>query len=137
MKTTLTSKNVSLTETMKLYVEEKITSRVAHLAGAGSLIESALDLEVGRDTRHHRKGVVWEAKATFSLGKNALRAEARGESFQEAVDFLEEELVREIKTSKGKYAAEERRGARRAKKNATIAKAARFYRKGRIREEGI
>src|SRR3989344_4926170 len=66
-----------------------------------------------------------------------LYAEASGESFQEAVDFLAEELMREVKKSKEKENAQERRGARRAKKNATIAKAARFYRKGRIREEGI
>ena len=136
MKTILKAKNMSLTEAMRLYIEEKITRRIEKITGSQELSEPLLDIEVGRDTRHHRKGAIWEAKATYNGGKEMLRAEARGESFQEVVDFLGEEFVREVKKWKGKQSAEARRGARRAKKNATIAKAARFYRRGRIREEG-
>lgn len=136
MQTILKTKNISLTEAMRSYIEEKITRRVEKVVGSHRLSEPMLALEVGRDTRHHRKGVIWEAKATYNWGKEVLRAEAEGESFQEVVDFLEEDFIREVKKWKGKQSAQARRGARRAKKNATIAKAARFYRKGRIREEG-
>ena len=136
MKIALKTKNVSLTDAMQAYIEEKIQEQVGKILAKQQAAETVLALEVGRDTRHHRKGDVWVAKGTLRWGKEALRAESRGESFQEWVDFLEDELLREIKTMKGKQSAEERRGARRAKKNATIAKAARFYRKGRIREEG-
>ena len=121
---------------MKLYVEEKISQHVGKVMGKQGVSEAILVVEVGRSTQHHRKGAVWQAKATVQWGKELLRAETKGESFHEAVDFLEEELVREVKKSKGKEHVQERRGARRAKKNATIAKAARFHRKGRIREEG-
>ena len=137
METILTAKNISLTEAMKAYVEEKISQRIQKIRGKRRVLESVLAIDVGRDTRHHRKGIIWQAKATLREGKQVLYAEALGESFQEAVDFLAEELMCEVKKSKEKENAQERRGARRAKKNATIAKAARFYRKGRIREEGI
>ena len=137
METTLNVKNTSLTEAMKAYIEAKISKRVLKVMGSKRAQEAVLAVEVGLSTRHHRKGAVWQAKATLREGKTVLRAESQGESFEEAVDFLEEEFLGEIKKSKGKGDAVERRGARRAKKNATIAKAARFYRKGRIREEGI
>lgn len=136
METILKTKNISLTDAMRLYIEEKISNHVEKVAGKQYAFGIMLAVEVGRSTRHHRKGVVWEAKATIQWSKELLRAEALGESFQEVVDFLREELVREVKKSKGKEHAQERRGARRAKKNATIAKVAQFRRKGRIREEG-
>src|SRR3989338_727650 len=136
METILKKKNISLTDAMRLYVEEKIVDRVEKVAGKPHASDMVLAVEVGRSTRHHRKGAVWEAKATIQWSKELLRAETAGESFQEVVDFLEEELIREVKKSKGKEHAQERRGARRAKKNATIAKVAQFRRKGRVREEG-
>lgn len=137
METIIKTKYVSLTDSMKLYVEEKIGNQVEKIIGKRYAPSAILALEVGRSTRHHRKGAVWEAKATIEWDKEVLRAQTTGESFQEAVDFLEEELTREIKNSKGKESAEERRGARRAKKKATIANAAQFSKKKRVREEGI
>ncbi|TSC79507.1 MAG: Sigma 54 modulation protein/ribosomal protein S30EA [Parcubacteria group bacterium Gr01-1014_29] len=136
MITTLKTKNISLSETMNISIEEKIAKQVVKALGAMDEPAASLKIEVGRASRHHRKGAVWQADATLEWGKETLRAETAGETFQEAVDILEEELVRAVKTFKGKRVAAARRGARRAKKNATIAKAARFYRKGRIREEG-
>lgn len=135
MQITIKTKFVSLTDTMKAYVEEKLVAHVRRASG-GDVPTASLDIEVGRSSRHHRKGAVWQAQATLRQGKDVLRAEAAGENFQEAVDLLENELIREVNTYKGKQSAITRRGARRAKKDATIAKAARFYRKGRIREEG-
>jgi ribosomal subunit interface protein len=136
MKTTLKVKNVSLTEAMEAYVEEKITSSVKKALGTMDTPAVKLHIEAGLGSRHHRKGDVWQAQATLQWGKQTLRAETSGESFQAAVDLLKEEFVREVKKRKGKQGAQARRGARRAKKNATVAKAARFYRTGRIREEG-
>ncbi len=136
METVLKTKSVPLTEAMRSYIEEKLPQHIEKIAGRRHTAEAVLAIEVGRSTRHHRKGDVWQAKATIQWGKELLRAETAGESFQEVVDLLEEELVREIKKTKGKEHAQELRGARHAKKNATIAKVARFYRKGRIREEG-
>lgn len=137
MKTILKTKNTSLTNAMRLYIEEKISNHAEKVAGKQYASDMMLAIEVGRSTQHHRKGVVWEAKATIQWSKELLRAKTVGESFQEVVDFLREELVREIKKSKEKEGAEQRRGARRAKKNATIAKVARFHKKRRVREEGI
>lgn len=136
MQTTIKTKNVSLTDAMETYITEKLLARVRRMVGRTDMLTSTLVIEVGKDSRHHRKGAVWLAEATMQWGKEVLRLEVVGESFQEAVDLLENELIREITKFKGRRSALNRRNARTAKKNATIAKAARFYRKGRIREEG-
>lgn len=136
MQTTIKTTTGTLTDGMRLYIQEKIIHPASHALGSAHSAACHLDIEVGRITRHHRKGGVWRAEASLFLGKRNLRAEATGESFQETVDILESELVPEIKKFKGKGMALAHRNARNAKKNATIAKAARFHRKGRIREEG-
>ncbi|TSC73592.1 MAG: Sigma 54 modulation protein/ribosomal protein S30EA [Parcubacteria group bacterium Gr01-1014_70] len=136
MISTYNSKNIAFSDAMKVYIEDKITKRLENLFGDADTSGVQLVVEVGKDSKHHRKGLVWEAEATVSMGSVTLRAESRGESFEESVDLLENEITREVKKLKGKQGAVTRRGARRAKKNATIARSARFYRKGRIREEG-
>ena len=137
MQTIIKTKNVSLTDAMQTYITEKLLTRVRRLVEHTDMFASTLIIEAGKDSRRHKKGAIWLAEATMQWGKEVLRLEASGESFQEAVDLLENEIVREITKFKGKRSALDRRNARVAKKNATIAKAARFYRKGRIREEGI
>ncbi len=136
MKTTIKSKNVAFSDAMKVYAEEKLVFPLQKVLGNINTLASALAIEVGKESRHHRKGLVWDAEATLRMGRNVLRAEARGETFQEAVDILQNEITREVKKLKGKRSAGIIKGARQAKKNATVAKAARFFRKGRIREEG-
>jgi len=136
MKTILTAKNVALSEAMAVYVEQKLFEPARKVMGSMDAPAFTLAVEVGKESRHHRKGLVWEAEATFRIGSEVLRAEARGETFQEAVDILENGITQEVKKMKGKRSAVSIRGARQAKKNATVAKAARFFRKGRIREEG-
>lgn len=136
MQTSLKTKHIPLTDAMEAYIAKKLVMHVHRASGGGDIPAASLVIEIGKNSRHHRKGAVWQADATLQWGKEVLRAETVGENFQETVDLLEDELVREINTFKGKRSATNRRGARRAKKNVTIAKAARFYRKGRIREEG-
>jgi len=62
----------------------------------------ALNIEVGKTTRHHKTGKVFRAETNLKIGKTLLRAEALGESLNEAIDLLEEELEREIKKFKEK-----------------------------------
>ena len=125
MNATLKAKNTTLSDSMKAYVGEKIMASVEKIAKGNRIDAVLMDIEVGKTSRHHKKGLVWEAQATVHMDADMFRAEAEGESFQEAVDLLEGELLREIKKMKGKKTTVMRKGARRAKQNATIAKSAR------------
>ncbi len=135
---TIRTKDLRLTAAFSLYVEEKLVLHVRRMLGGTDGVDfPILDLEFGRSTRHHQKGEVFYGTANLRLGRNVVRAESTAEDVRSACDGLREELLREIRSFKGKSSAVERREARRLKKNVRFAKGARMYRKGRIRDEGV
>lgn len=137
MRVTLRQKNIEITPALRVYIESKILKPVARLmktAAAGDL--PVLDLEFGRSTRHHKKGKVYHAAASLSMGKILLRAEVDDEDIRAACDFLGEELEREISRLRSRKRARDLREDRRNKKNIRLDPGARTYRKGRIRDEG-
>ena len=136
MRTTIRQKNLSITPSLRSYIEKKIILPVRKLFEEVSAADfPILDLEFARTTRHHRKGKVYYAEATLTIGKTVLRAEVDDEDIRAACDILHDALAREILRFKGRTTAQNRRVARQAKKE-RYASEARLYRKGRIREEG-
>lgn len=137
MRVTIRQKNLSITPALRVYIESKLLKTVRRLLknAAGEALP-ILDLEIGRSTRHHKKGRVYHVEANLSLGGKLLRAEVDAEDIRAACDLLEEELGREITTYRGKARAKERRGERAAKKDIRLDKSARLWRKGRILNEG-
>jgi len=114
MRVSLKGTNINLLESTREYVDRKLVRMVDRF-----LIKDdkpiALDLEVGKTTKHHRTGPYFRAEANLSIGKKLLRAEALGENLNEAVDLLEEELEREIKKFKERKRALMLKGARKLK----------------------
>lgn len=137
MRVTVSKRNIEITPALRSYIEEKIVRTAERLIGRLSLSDlPILDVEVERTTRHHRKGQVYRILVNLTLGKKLIRAEATDDDIRAACDVLEEELKREIQTHKTKSLTLLKRGARQAKKDLHYAKAARLFRKGRIRNEG-
>lgn len=101
MKVSLKGANIKLLESTREYVDKKIV-RMAEklLVRDGEAI--SLEIEVGKTTRHHKTGPYFRAEANLAIGKTMLRAEALGETLNEAIDLVEEELGREIKKFKEK-----------------------------------
>ena len=130
--------NLSITPSLRHYVDEKLVASVERLLGRHPDYQAAtLDLELIHGTRHHRKGKVWEAIANLRLpGKQSWHHRVFGEDIHAAIDELEVTLKRELTKVKERSRSRELRGARRAKKDLHLTRAARLYRKGRIREEG-
>ena len=137
MRVTIRQKNLKITPAITRYIELKVLKPARRLLKeSGSSDLPILDLEFARTTRHHRKGPVFRAGATLSLGSKLLRAEADGEDMRVCCDLLQEELERELRSYRGKTLALEKREGRTTKKEMRYHPAARFYRKGRIRNEG-
>lgn len=131
------AKNLILTPALRIYAEEKIVRPVElRIKKAAESDLPILEVEISRTTEHHRKGKVYHAEANLKLGKTLIRAEADDEDARTAIDLLKDEIEGELTHFKGRRQAVERRGARRAKKEMHLAKSARRYRKGRIRDEG-
>lgn len=137
MRVTIRQKNLIVTPPLKVYIESKLLRPIRELLGKMSAGElPILDLEVGRLTRHHQKGRVYKVAASLTFGKTLLRSEAEDEDIRACCDLVREELEREIIKFKDRSTAKNRRTARKFKKDFKLNKAARLYRKGRIRSEG-
>ncbi|OGF62518.1 ribosomal subunit interface protein [Candidatus Giovannonibacteria bacterium RIFCSPLOWO2_01_FULL_44_40] len=114
MRVLLKGTNIKLLESTREYVDTKLVKMTKKfLARDNEPI--ALNIEVGKTTRHHKTGKVFRAETNLKIGKTLLRAEALGESLNEAIDLLEEELEREIKKFKERKRALMLKGARRLK----------------------
>ncbi|QQG42931.1 MAG: ribosome-associated translation inhibitor RaiA [Candidatus Giovannonibacteria bacterium] len=114
MRVSLKGTNIQLLESTREYVDKKIVrSAEKLLVHDGDAL--SLEIEVGKTTRHHKTGPYFRAEANLSVGKTMLRAEALGETLNEAIDLVEGELTREIKKFKEKKRTMLLRSARKIK----------------------
>ncbi len=102
--------NMELTEALKDYAEKRLSS----IGKYGAL--ATVEAEIGKSTNHHRNGDIFIANVnvTTSLGK-LYRAETEKADLYEAIDVVRDELVRELKSAKGKEHSLFKRGAQRVK----------------------
>ena len=115
MRVSLKGTNLQLLESTREYVDRKIVLAAEKLLVRDGDVLS-LEIEVGKTTRHHKTGPYFRAEANLSVGKTMLRAEALGETLNEAIDLVEGELTREIKKFKERKRALMLKGARSLKK---------------------
>ena len=140
--------NLKLTPTIRQYIEEKIGSLAKFakilskedgydisLKKKQAIVE--IQVEVGKTTFHHRKGKIFRAEVQLKMFKKNLRAESINENLFSSINEAKDEIERQIKQYQDKATVKYKRGARRLKKDLRLSPTARFYRKGRIREEGI
>jgi ribosome-associated translation inhibitor RaiA len=153
MKIVIKTKNLKLTRALENFIEEKINDLEKFLPPTifgGGQSEKYFDsfygkgkpraeawVEIGKETRHHKKGPYFWAECQMRFPKRSLRSIARAEDLKLAITEVKDELQRESKQYKEKFRAETKRGARVLKKELKLSPLARFYRKGRIREEGV
>lgn len=138
MKVALRGVNLTVTPSLRRYVLDKIARPAERLLATHTAFSATvLEIELVHGTRHHKKGMVWEAAANLQApGKHAWHR-AFGEDIHKAIDELESVLKREIQKYKERSRSRLLRGARQAKKDIRFARSARLYRHGRIREEGV
>ena len=147
MKIIIKTKNIKLTWILKSYIQEKINSLEKfakifqeevyfnHFFGKGKPRVEAW-VEVGTETLHHKKGSFFFAECQIRFPKRSVRSTARAKNLKMAINEVKDELQREFKEYKEKLKAQTERRTRILKKELKLVKEARFYRKGRIKEEG-
>ena len=148
MKIVIKTKNVKLTPLLREFIEEKIDSlekfakRVfgesyyGRFFGKGKPKVEAW-MEIGKTTLHHQKGLNFFAECQMRFPGKSIRALSQAESLERAVVDVKDELQIEIKKYKERLVSQTKRRARVLKKELKLSPSARFYRKGRIRQEGI
>ena len=137
MKLVVQGVGLSVSASLRKYLEEKLVRPVEKLlARHPAYGASVLTIELVHGTRHHKKGKVWEAIASLRLPGGRFWKKIAAEDMRAAIDELEAVLRREITQYKERSRSRFMRGARQAKKELRLARSARLYRKGRIRQEG-
>ena len=114
MKIVIKTKNLKLSRELKDFVEEKLGSLEKFLKiiydkekyfnsyfGKG---KPRLEMwfEIGKESRHHKKGPVFRAEAQIRLPKKSIRTEAVSKNLRQAITEVKDELQRELKQYKEK-----------------------------------
>jgi len=145
MRIIIKATNIKLTKSLRDFIEEKIGELEKFLEDILKKIDifngkeprAEVYVEIGKPSRHHRKGEVFYAEAQIPLPGKGVRSEACREDLMMAIVEVKDELQRLLKKYKRTQKAQQMRTQRRIKKDIKLSTGARFYRKGRIREEGI
>ena len=148
MKIIIKTKNIKLNQALEDFIEEKINDleKFAKIFQAEKYFDSFYGkgkpkveawVEIGKTTLHHKKSPVFWAECQMRFPKRSLRSTSQSKDLRMAIVEVKDELQRELKQYKEKLTAQTKRRARVLKKELKISPLARFYRKGRIREEGI
>lgn len=150
MKIIIKTKNIELNQALRDWVDKKIgplekfmpvfqdEDYVNSFFGKEKPTVEAW-VEIGRDSFHHHKGLVYRAEAQLHFPKKNLRAESYSKYLRAAVTKVKDNLQRQIKQYKNKAAARRKRKERASKKIIRLASSAKFNKKkgSRIRDEGI
>jgi putative sigma-54 modulation protein len=113
MKLTLKWTNLEPKSKIKNYLIEKVNSLDHFIKYIDTAVEAWA--EIGRETRHHKKGNVWRAEIQIHLPGNTARAEAVKDNIFKAINEAIDELQRELKQYKGKKRAKHKRARRKIK----------------------
>lgn len=144
MKINIKGTNIELSPSIYAYIEKKIGELSKFIPDFGEIqeidgrVKSNVEawVEVERTTKHHKKGTIFRAEAQIKIpGQTGVRAESCQWDLHVAIDEVKDELQRQIKKYKGKRSAIYKRSARSIKKLLSLSPLARFWRRGRIREE--
>ncbi|MBU3918940.1 ribosome-associated translation inhibitor RaiA [Patescibacteria group bacterium] len=112
--------NIELNESLRIFVEDKVGELKKNLVKFDELHEKGREkvnvhIEIGKTTKHHRKGDIFRAEIQVYLPKKLLRAVVKGIDLRSAIIEARDELDREIIKYKGKRLVRARTWARRAK----------------------
>ena len=129
---------IELTKALKDFVEEKVRDLEKFFEfKVKQNFEVKAFVEIGKTSKRHRKGDIFFAECQIFLPGEGVRAVAEREDLKLAICEVKDKLQIQLKKYKNIQMEKIVRGRRRIKKDLKISKHARFYRKGRLREEGI
>lgn len=102
MNLTIKTKNISLDDALRVFVEDKIGGLGKFIKDPNDLIEACV--EIGKPSRHHRSGRVYYAEVNLKVGSKLIRATCQHEDLRNAIVDVKNELQQQIKKLKGRSA---------------------------------
>jgi len=118
MRISIKATNLKLTPDITTFIKKKIGSlerfsRVIKEDRPQSRGRSKVEVwvEVGKETRHHRKGPYFRAECQIRVPKKSLRAVAEEENLESAINQVKEAMEKQIKRYKEQVMAKRKKGA--------------------------
>lgn len=118
MKISIKATNIELTDAIRLKVEQKIGELEKYIQKTEDLDKAVKGraayevwVEVGRTTRHHKKGIIFRAEAQMRLRGKSLRAESENLDLYQAIDEVHDELKVELSKHKEKMISKRKRAS--------------------------
>lgn len=90
------SKNIKLDEALIIWVEKKIGGLEKFLKKIDSAAIEAR-VEIGKPSKHHRKGPVWYAEVNLKVPRKLLRAVSIDKDLRTAINQVKDEIQQQIK----------------------------------------
>src|SRR3989344_7142741 len=100
MKIIISTKNISLDDPLRIFVEEKIGGLEKFNKDSSNLIEARV--EIGKPSKHHRSGRIFYAEVNLKIGSKLLRATCQHEDLRNAIVDVKNELQKQISKFKEK-----------------------------------
>ena len=94
------AKNIELTPSIEDWINKKMET-ISRLFKSGEQLTEAR-VEVGRPSKHHKKGLVFYAEINLKMGGKLLRATVEHVDLRTAIDFARDEIETQIKKFKSK-----------------------------------
>ncbi|MDE1974932.1 MAG: ribosome-associated translation inhibitor RaiA [Patescibacteria group bacterium] len=112
MNINIKTSGITLTPAITEYANKRLTKLEKLLGGDPSYM---IDLELGKTSGHHQKGDIFRAEIHIvGKGKDLYAAEEDSDLYA-AIDAMKDEIVREVRASKGKRLSLVRRSGARVK----------------------
>ena len=112
MNINIKTSNISLTEAISDYTSKRLES-VKQLLASDPTVKC--DVELGRTTTHHKSGDIFRAEIHITGKDKDLYASAEEADLYKAIDVVRDEILREIRSEKGKKLSLLRRGGAKIK----------------------
>ena len=125
MKITIKMRNLDQSQALDQYIEErfgglkKFVSILQEDSDEGKTL-AEVDVEVEKETQHHRKGDIFIVKAKIVLPGKTLMVEAKEDDIFQSVTKARDEMKLEIEKYKFKKIDKDRREQRKSKKDLDI-----------------
>lgn len=114
MNIAIKTKNIEMTDAIRSYVEKKLKG--LHRFANTTESQLQIQVEVGRTPSDQESGEVFRAEINLGINGKQFYAVSKREELYTAIDEVKNEVVRQMKKSKGKDTVAIRQGQRKAKK---------------------
>ena len=127
MRLRIKSTGFGLTPSLETLAAQKILKPLERRVGQKLPVDTVVDVEFAKTTRHHLEGKIWKCEVNFPMPgeRRTIYVEALAESLEAAIDGAKDELERQISVQKGKRFSKFLRAARSVKEEFHITSLAR------------